>query len=82
MRALCVLIWICSGILTQDSDQLLTDTENVKHLSHIKSIPLYANLIEQNFQPDENGRFLNNGLHPALPVELDIQLLSINGGMY
>ena len=50
---------------------------------HIKSIPLYENLLEEEVETEPDGRFslTGEGVKP-LPVGLDFQLLSVNGGMY
>ena len=64
----------------------VTYAENIAHLhdiKDIKSIPLYANLKELNIQPDSAGKYsLTDNAIPALPVDLDFQLLSVNAGMF
>ena len=66
----------------------ITDVGKLASVDRIKSIPLFENLKAAGIQPDgdeqftmdENGIVQNGG--SALPVGLDFQLLSVNGGMF
>ena len=63
---------------------LPTDISQLASVPHIKSIPLYENLQEEQIEPEQpDGRYslTGEGMKP-LPVGLDFQLLSVNGGMY
>ena len=62
---------------------LPTDISELATVPHIKSIPLYENLQEEQIDPEGDGRYslTGEGMKP-LPVGLDFQLLSVNGGMY
>jgi len=58
----------------------IEDISQLASLPHIKSIPLYANLLEEEQKPESDGRFSMMGEgFTALPVGLDFQLLSVNG---
>ena len=61
----------------------VTDVSQLALVPHIKSIPLYENLEEEGVQKETDKRFslTGEGVKP-LPVGLDFQLLSVNGGMY
>ena len=67
-----------------DEQKQVTEISKLGDVEHIKSIPLYANLIESGLKPDgQDGQYSMTGDGiPALPVGLDFQLLSINGGRY
>ena len=61
----------------------IVDIGQLQKVPHIKSIPLYENLIENDIMPDENQRFsMTEDSITPLPVGLDFQLLSVNSGMY
>ena len=65
------------------ADDLVTDVSELGGVSNIKRIPLYANLQAIGIDPDVSGEVYSmkgDGI-PPLPVGLDFQLLSVNGGM-
>ena len=79
MRGLPVTFWIWLGYIHVDAelvDAELDDTD-------IRRIPLYANLKEIGINPDLNNEVytLEGDGIPPLPVGLDFQILSVNGGM-
>ena len=71
------------GLIHAEDQQYVTDVSELRNVAHIRSLPLYANLKENNIHPDSDGRYSLIGDDvTALPVGLDFQLLSVNAGMY
>ena len=81
MSRLPVIFWIWLGYIHAVID--LSELDNQEHVRNIKRIPLYANLKELGIDPgpDQEYTLEGDGVHP-LPVGLDFQLLSVNGGTF
>ena len=94
MRGLPGIFWIWFGCALGDKHEdvhedghgvtYAKDLAHLDKIENIKSIPLYANLKETDIQPDSAGKYslTNNAIPTALPVGLDFQLLSVNGGKF
>ena len=84
MRGLPVTFWIWFSNMHVDGEQHVEDISELDEntLTNIRRIPLYANLKEIEINPDLNEVYTMEGDGiPPLPVGLDFQILSINGGM-
>ena len=81
MRGSPLTFWIWLGLTLADDHA--TDVLKLGEVPNIKRIPLYANLQAIGIDPDVSGEVYSmkgDGI-PPLPVGLDFQLLSVNGGM-
>ena len=82
MRVLPVTFWIWLGHIHAHDEQHVADIPELENITDIRRIPLYANLKEIGIDPDVNDVYTMEGDGiPPLPVGLDFQLLSVNGGM-
>ena len=79
MSRLPVIFWIWFGYI-----HAVIDISELDNQEHIRRIPLYANLKEHGLNPDglDQEYTLEGDGVPALPVGLDFQLLSVNGGTF
>ena len=79
MSRLPVIFWIWFGYI-----HAVIDISELDNQEHIRRIPLYANLKEHGLDPDglDQEYTLEGDGVPALPVGLDFQLLSVNGGTF
>ena len=79
MSRLPVIFWIWFGNI-----HAVIDISELDNQEHIRRIPLYANLKELDLNPDglDQEYTLEGDGVPPLPVGLDFQLLSVNGGTF